>query len=148
MDTRYRWVAAGGAIIAGSVLMTGCSPGGDAHSQSVSFARMDEAYAAVDGVIGCTADADDMPVAPMDGSATLATDQRMCVPLIQLDLYADHDAVRDSLEVWSRSEQGEVHVVSGDNWMLVDLSRIDGGQASEKDLSAVADELGGRYEVV
>ena len=58
--------------------LAGCGTAGQADTEALpAFTSMDEAYAAVDGVLGCEADPVGEPIVPADGSA-LTSEQKLC----------------------------------------------------------------------
>jgi hypothetical protein len=84
---------------------------------------------------------------PLDGGA-LASEQELCLPYGQVDFYPDQGTLERGLEIWRGSSQGEVRIVHGGNWMVVDLTEVATGEPAPADLKALADELGAEYAVV
>jgi hypothetical protein len=132
-----------------AVPVTGCiakeQPGGD-HLQS--FSSMDEAYTAVDDVLACEADPVGDPIVPMGDGIRLASAQKLCFEKVQIDLFADEKAFRETYQILSDSNQGKIHLVHGKNWMLVDFTEIATGQPSTRDIERLLKELNGEYVVV
>ncbi|MBG6226093.1 hypothetical protein IWX63_002679 [Arthrobacter sp. CAN_A2] len=107
---------------------------------------MDEAYAAVDEVLGCDAGPAGEPIVPADGGA-LTSEQKLCSENVQIDLYPDEDSLQKALEIWSGSNQGEVHLARGSNWMVADITDVATGEPTTWDIEGLADELNGEYSV-
>ncbi|NWL31476.1 hypothetical protein [Paenarthrobacter nitroguajacolicus] len=140
-----------GIAIAISLLgasLAGCAGQQAASNELRSFSSMDEAYAAVDEILGCDSEAIGNPVVPMGDGGRLASAQRVCSENVQIDLYPNQGALDESYQTWADSSQGKIPLVRGANWMVVDLSRIAGGQSSTTDLQGLADKLKGEYAVV
>ncbi|MUK02955.1 hypothetical protein GM708_14115 [Vibrio cholerae] len=111
------------------------------------FASMDEAYSAVDGVLGCEADAIGDPIVPSDGGA-LTSEQKLCAENLQIDLYPDAKALEAGLDIWNGSTQGEVQLARGSNWMVVDLTGVVTGEPTSWDIEGLAGELDAEFSVV
>ena len=125
--------------------LAGCGTPEQAETEALpAFTSMDEAYAAVDGVLGCDADPVGEPIVPADGSA-LTSEQKLCSENVQIDLYSDEDALRKALEIWTGSDQGEVQLARGSNWMVVDLTDVATGESTTWDIEGLADELNAEY---
>ncbi len=72
----------------GGASLAGCAGGQQAASNELqSFSSMDEAYAAVDEILGCDSEAIGNPVVPMGDGGRLASAQRVCSENVQIDLY-------------------------------------------------------------
>ena len=128
-------------------LLAGCGTPGQADTQALpAFTSMDEAYAAVDGVLGCDAEPTGEPITPADGAA-LTSEQKLCSENVQIDLYPDEDALQKALEIWTGSNQGEVHLARGSNWMVVDVTDVATGEPTTWDIEGLAEELNGEYSV-
>ncbi len=78
----------------------------------------------------------------------LTSAQKLCFENVQVDLYADQDALRESYQILSDSNQGKVHLVHGKNWMVVDFSEMATGHPSTRNVQRLARELNGEYTVV
>ena len=83
-------------------------------------------------------------IVPADGSA-LTSEQKLCSENVQIDLYSDEDALRKALEIWTGSDQGEVQLARGSNWMVVDLTDVATGESTTWDIEGLADELNAEY---
>jgi hypothetical protein len=131
------------------VPLTGCGvqaqPGGE---NLHAFSSMDEAYTAVDDILDCESDSAGEPIVPMGDGIKLTSAQKLCFENVQIDLYADEDALRESYQILSDSNQGKVHLVHGKNWMVVDVSEMATGQPSKRNIERLAKELNGEYAVV
>ncbi|WP_307080653.1 hypothetical protein [Arthrobacter agilis] len=139
----------GSAVMAVSlaVLLGGCGVQDRAEDGELpAFGSMDEAFSAVDAVLGCESDPAGEPIAPMDGGL-LASEQRLCADNVQVDLYPDERSLEKSYGIWSGSQQGEVRLVRGGNWMVVDLTAVATGDPTPWDIEHLADELHGEYVV-
>jgi hypothetical protein len=71
----------------------------------------------------------------------------LCSENVQIDLYLDEDALQKALEIWTGSNQGEVHLARGRNWMVVDVTDVATGEPTTWDIEGLADELNGEYSV-
>lgn len=109
-----------------------------------SFASIDEAYGAVDKVLSCETDPIGDPIVPADAVA-LTSGQKLCAEHLQVDLYPDEDAQEKGYEIWADSHQGEVRLVRGGNWMVVDVTGVATGKPSAWDLHKLAEDLNGEY---
>lgn len=109
---------------------------------------MDEAYAAVNDVLGCEADPVGDPIVPMGDGIRLASAQKLCFEKVQVDLFADEKAFRETYQILSDSTQGKIHLVHGKNWMVVDFTEIATGQPSTRDIGHLVEELNGEYVIV
>jgi hypothetical protein len=128
-------------------LLAGCGTSGQADNEALpAFTSMDEAYAAVDEVLGCDAEPAGEPIVPADGSP-LTSEQKLCSENVQIDLYPDEASLQKALEIWTGSNQGEVQVARGSNWMVVDVTDVATGESSTRDIEGVAEELNGEYTV-
>ncbi|KQO81667.1 hypothetical protein ASF17_11020 [Frigoribacterium sp. Leaf263] len=108
---------------------------------------MDQLVSAVDEHLGCDTDPAGDPVTPMDGDS-VPTDQVLCLPHVQIDLYKDQAALDKALTLWSDTQQGPVPLVHGGNWMVVDLTGVATGEPSAVDLEGLASEMDAEYEIV
>ena len=108
---------------------------------------MDRLVSAVDEHLGCDTDPAGDPVTPMNGDA-LPTDQALCLPHVQIDLYKDQAALDKAVTLWSDTQQGPVPLVRGGNWTVVDLTGVATGEPSAVDLEGLASEMAAEYETV
>lgn len=136
------------AISLVAVPLTGCAGQQPERGSPQSFDSIDEAYAAVDNVLGCDSKTDGDPVVPMGDGIPLTSAQRLCSEKIQIDLYPNQDALEKSYQIWSDSRQGKIPLVRGSNWMVVDLSQIESGQPSRINIERLAEKLNGQYAIV
>ena len=119
---RFLCAAVATVLTVGS--LAGCGTPGQADTEALpAFTSMDEAYAAVDEVLGCDAEPVGEPITPADGGA-LTSAQKLCAENVQIDLYPDEDALQRALEIWTGSDQGEVQLARGSNWMVVDVTDV------------------------
>jgi hypothetical protein len=131
------------ALMMGS--LAGCGTPGHVETKSLpAFSSMDEAYAAVDGVLGCDADPVGEPIVPADGSA-LASEQQLCSENLHIDLYPNEEVLQKALEIWTGSDQGEVRIARGSNWMVVDVTEVATGEPTSWDIEGLAEDLEGEY---
>lgn len=132
-----------------AVPVTGCGakeqPGGE---NLQGFSSMDEAYTAVSDVLGCEADPVGDPIVPMGDGIRLASAQKLCFEKVQIDLFADEKAFRETYQILSDSTQGKIHLVHGKNWMVVDFTEIATGQPSTRDIGRLVEGLNGEYVIV
>ncbi len=84
----------------------------------------------------------------MGDGVPLTSEQKLCFENVQLDLYPDQNALQESYQILSDTNQGKIHLVHGKNWMVVDLSQMATGQPSTKNIERLAKELNGEYAVV
>jgi hypothetical protein len=134
-------------VLAGIGLTTGCSNQDQAAGKDLSsFSSMEEAYAAVDEVLDCESSPSGDPVVPSDGGQ-LTSEQRLCAENVQVDLYPNENAVQKGYAIWSESEQGEVQIVRGRNWMVVDVTGVAAEEPTAWDIEGLANELNGEYSV-
>ena len=132
-----------------AIPVTGCASQDQPQGENLrTFSSMDEAYTAVDGILGCESDPAGEPIVPMGDGVPLTTAQKLCFENVQLDLYPDQNALRESYQLLSDTNQGKIHLVYGRNWMVVDFSRMASGQPSTWDTERLAKELNGEYASV
>lgn len=140
-------IAVAAFLVAGS--LTGCAaqeyPKGE---NLLVFSSIDEAYTAVDDILGCESDPAGDPIVPMGDGVPLTSAQKLCFENVQLDLYKDQSALQETYRMLSDSNQGKVHLVHGKNWMVVDFSQMATGQPSTSNIQRLAKELNGEYSVV
>ncbi len=129
--------------------LTGCAAQGHPTGENLlTFSSIDEAYTAVDEILGCESDPGGDPIVPMGNGGRLTSAQKLCFENVQLDLYADQNALQESYRMLSDSSQGKVPLVHGKNWMVVDFSQMATGQPSTSNIQRLAKELNGEYSVV
>jgi hypothetical protein len=137
------------AILLAATPLTGCAPQDQPSRENLqTFSSIDEAYTAVDNILGCEADPAGEPVVPMGDGVPLTSGQKLCFENVQLDLYPDQNALQESYQLLSDSHQGRIHLVQGMNWMVVDFSQMATGQPSTRNIKRLANELNGEYAVV
>lgn len=137
------------AILLAAISLTGCAPQDQPSRKDLqTFSSIDEAYAAVDNILGCEVNPAGEPVVPMGDGVPLTSAQKLCFENVQLDLYPDQNALEDSYQLLSDSHQGKIHLVQGGNWMVVDFSQMATGQPSTRNIERLANELSGEYAVV
>lgn len=131
------------------VPLMGCAAQDQAKGENLqAFSSIDEAYAAVDDILGCESEPIGEPIVPMGDRVPLTSAQKLCFENVQIDLYADQNALRQSHQILSDTNQGKVHLVHGKNWMVVDFSEMATGQPSTRNIERLAKELKGEYAVV
>jgi hypothetical protein len=132
-----------------AVPLTGCGAPEQPRSENLQgFSSIDEAYTAVDDILHCESDPAGEPIIPMGDGVKLTSAQKLCFENVQIDLYTDQDGLREGYQILSDSNQGDVHLVHGKNWMVVDLSEMATGQPSTRNIERLAKELNGEYAVV
>lgn len=109
-----------------------------------SFSSLDEAYAAVDQLLGCESAPAGQPIVPVD-NAQLTSEQRLCAEHVQVDMYPDRDYLQRSLDIVENVHQGEAHLVHGENWMVLDITEIATDESTAWDLEQLAQDLDGEY---
>lgn len=121
-------------------LLTGCSAQEPSNNEDLTTfsSSVDEAYAAVDETLECETDPIGKPIIPADGGAP-TPEQRLCWENVQLDLHPSPDALVKGLELWSNSRQGEVQILRGSNWMVVDRTNAVTGERTTQGIKQVAD---------
>ena len=134
-------------LILPAVMLTGCAPQQEAGSLP-AFDSIDEAYNAVDTVLECEDNPVGDPIVPMGDGVPLTSEQRLCFENVQVDLYSDEESLQQSFDIWADSHQGEVHLVRGRNWLVVDVTGVATGERTTRDLKHLAEELDGQYAVV
>jgi hypothetical protein len=143
---RGRLVEVAVATFLVAVPLTGCATPDQPQVENLrTFSSIDEAYTAVDGILGCESDPVGEPIVPMGDGVPLTTAQKLCFENVQLDLYPDQNALRESYQLLPDSNQGKIHLVYGKNWMVVDFSRMASGQPSTWNNERLAKELNGEY---
>lgn len=143
-----RTIRMAAAIALGSAMaLSGCGQQ-TAGPNLPAFATIDDAYDAIDAVLGCEPDPAGLPIVPMGDGVELTSDQKLCAEHLQIDLYPDGEFLQQSYDIWANSHQGAVHLVRGGNWMIVDVSEVAVGEPPSWDLEALAEELGGQHLVV
>lgn len=130
------------------VPLTACAGQQSGSENLQSFSSIEEAYAAVDEVLSCDSEAVGDPVVPMGDGVRLTSAQRLCAEHVQIDLYPNHDALMESYQILADSRQGTIPIVRGNNWMVVDLSQIAGGQPSGFNVERLTEKLKCEYAVV
>lgn len=132
-----------------AVPLTGCAAQDQPRSENIqAFSSIDEVYTAVDEILGCETDPVGEPIVPMGDGVPPTSAQKLCFENVQLDLYPDQNALQESYQILSDTHRGEIHLVHGTNWMVVDLSQMATGQPSTKNIERLAKELNGEYAVV
>lgn len=140
-------VAVAAFLVAGP--LAGCAAHDQARGGNLqAFSSIDEAYAAVDDILGCEPDPVGEPIVPMGDGVPLTSAQKLCFENVQIDLYTDQNALQESHQILSDTNQGKVHLVHGKNWMVVDVSQMATGQPSTRNFDRLAKELNGEYAVV
>lgn len=142
------WLFGMGFVALAAIALPGCSGPQQHRNDLQSFTSIDEAYAAVDNVLGCDSSPVGNPIVPMGDGGKLTTAQRLCFDNVQIDLYPDQKALEASYTTLSDSSQGEIDLVRGGNWMVVDFSRVATGQPSNLNIKDLAGKLDGEYSVV
>lgn len=142
------------ALLGIAVLFTGCTsqeqPGNEdapASSEDLpAFESLDEAYAAVDKSLGCESDPAGEPIVPMsDGQLT--SEQRLCAEHVQVDMYPSSDRLQQSLDMYAETTQGELQLVRGENWMVLDTTVLAADEPTSWDFEKLAEDLSGEYIV-
>ncbi|MBM7848112.1 hypothetical protein [Arthrobacter roseus] len=137
------------AVLLAAVLLTGCSTQDQPGSENLSaFSSIDGVYEAVDQFLDCEADPVGEPIVPMGETGQLTSEQRLCSENVQVDLYPDKKSLQESYKIWADSSQGEVHLVWGKNWLVVDVTGAVTGEPTGWDIERLAEELNGEYAVV
>lgn len=129
--------------------LTGCVAQDQPRGENLqAFSSIDEAYTAVDDILGCESDPVGEPVVPIGRAVQLTSTQKLCSENVQIDLCADQDALQESYQMLSDSNQGKIHLVRGKNWMVMDFSQMATGQPSTWNIERLAKELNGEYAIV
>ena len=136
------------AISLVAVPLMGCAGQQPGRGGLQSFGSIDEAYAAVDDVLGCDSKPDGDPIVSMGDGVRLTSAQRLCSKNVQIDLYPNQAALEKSYQIWADSSQGKVPLIRGSNWMVVDLSQIASGQPSSFNIERLAEKLNCDHTVV
>jgi hypothetical protein len=132
-----------------AVSLTGCAAETRPRDGNLPvFSSIDEAYAAVDDILDCEPDPVSEPTVPMGDGVRLTSAQKLCFENVQIDLYADQNALQESYQILSDTNQDKIHLVRGKNWMVVDFSQIATGQPSTRNIERLANELNGEYAIV
>lgn len=146
---RGRFVEVAVATFLVAIPVTGCASQDQPQGENLrTFSSIDEAYAAVDDILGCESDPAGEPIVPMGDGVPLTTAQKLCFENVQLDLYPDQNALRESYRLLSDTNQGKIHIVYGKNWMIIDYSRSASGQPSTWNTEQLVKELNGEYASV
>ncbi|MFF2843281.1 hypothetical protein [Paenarthrobacter sp. NPDC057981] len=147
MLKRKRSVAIGIAclVLAG---ITACTGQQKPAADLPSFNSIDEAFAAVDDVLECDPQPVGDPIVPMSDGRKLVSAQRLCSEHVQVDLYPDPESVEKSYKILADSRQGDISIVRGRNWMVVDFSAMTSGSPSTKDIERLSTKLKSEYSVV
>ena len=129
--------------------LTACTPQDQPRGENLrAFSSIDEAYVAVDGVLGCESDPVGEPIVPMGDGVPLTSAQKLCFENVQLDLYPDQEALQEGYRLLADSNQGKIHLVHGRNWMVVDFNLVESRQPSTWNAERLAKELNGEYASV
>ncbi|MBD1540411.1 hypothetical protein HTS88_18745 [Pseudarthrobacter oxydans] len=144
---RFRVIAV--ATFIAAVPLTGCGAQNQPSGQNLpEFGSIDEAYTAVDKILGCEPDPIGEPTVPMGDGVRLTSAQKLCFENVQIDLYTDQKALQESYQILSDTNQGKVHLVHGKNRMVVDFSQMATGQPPTRSIERLATELNGEYAIV
>jgi hypothetical protein len=132
-----------------AVPLTGCAAEDQPRVENLPvFSSIDEAYAAVDDILDCEPDPVGEPTVPMGDGVRLTSAQKLCFENVQIDLYVDQNALQESYQILSDTNQGKIHLVHGKNWMVVDFSQMATGRPSTRNIERLANELNGEYAIV
>ena len=135
------------AVFGTVVLLTECTSQGQPDSEELpAFSSLEEAYAAVDESLGCEFDPAGEPIVPM-GDGQLTFEQQLCAEHVQVDMYPNDDYLQRSLDMIADTNQGELQLVRGENWMVLDTTVIATDVPTNWDLEKLAQDLGGQYIV-
>lgn len=149
MTKRRRLLEAAVVAVLVAVPLTGCAPQDQPRGDNLrSFSSFDEAYTAVDGILGCESDPAGEPIVPMGDGVPLTSAQKLCFQNVQLDLYPDQNALEESYQLLSDSNQGGIHLVYGKNWMVIDFSPRGKPATPTWNTDRLAKELNGEYAIV
>ncbi|MFJ6079376.1 hypothetical protein ACIQC0_13840 [Pseudarthrobacter sp. NPDC092419] len=149
MAKRGRLLKVAVATFLVAVPLTACAPQAESQGENLrTFSSIDEAYAAVDGILSCEPDPAGEPIVPMGDGVPLTSAQKLCFQDVQLDFYPDQSALKESYQLLSDSNQGKIHLVYGKNWMVVDFSGTTSGQPFTWNTERLAKELNGEYTSV
>lgn len=141
---RYRMAF---AMLGLGVLITSCSgDGGESSEPLPAYDSLDAAYAEVDEVLGCDADRATEPIVDRSAGAPMA-EYAVCSELLQIVWFQD-EADRVSGQRIYADGSDPIYMVEGQNWLVIDLAEAVGKERSEKDLEALATELGANYQVL
>ncbi len=143
-----RWPEIAVVISLVAVPLAGCAGQQSGSENLQSFSSIEEAYAAVDDVLGCEPGAVGDPVVPMGDGVRLTSAQRLCSENVQIDLYPNRDALMASYQILADSRQGTIPLVRGNNWMVVDLSHIASGRPSGFNIERLTEKLNCEYAAV
>ena len=77
----------------------------------------------------------------------LTSEQRLCAEHVQVDMYPGSDRLQQSLDLYAETNQGELKLVRGENWMVLDATAVVTDDPTSWDLEQLAQDLGGEYIV-
>ncbi|MHA7264455.1 hypothetical protein ACX80W_14750 [Arthrobacter sp. TMN-37] len=145
MNVRRSKTAAS-ALLAGGILLTGCTSNIAAADTGdlPSFASVEEARTAVDEVLDCE---DNLTADPVQNRIVDSTvESVLCTEHVQLELYANDEDRKTTVEAFSHSgsngyERMPIIMVDGSNWAVYDFSEARGLPSRVKDMERLAQEL-------
>ncbi|HSN36194.1 MAG TPA: hypothetical protein VLT34_07585 [Arthrobacter sp.] len=110
------------------------------------FGSLDDALHAVDKVLGCEKKPTTDPIInkAIDEKGIKA-EYAVCSGHVQIDWFKDEAGRKADYQVYADAKTQPVSVVTGKNWLVVDLSEALHEPASGKDLQKLAKELGAEY---
>lgn len=115
-----------------------------------AFSSLAETFAAVDGAVGCSADAPEPPTVMIPPGDTPGEAQ-MCTSTVIVMWFDDGEPMDQVIQGAASSAAGgtSVYLVEGANWFVADVSETAVGAVPERklDLADLADQLGAKYSV-
>ena len=113
------------------------------------FGSLDDALQVVDKVLGCEKKPTTDPIInkALDEKGIKA-EYAVCSGHVQIDWFKDEAGRKADYQVYADAKTQPVSVVTGKNWLVVDLSEALKEPSSGKDLEKLAKELGADYTVL
>jgi hypothetical protein len=137
------------AVLVG--LVTACGSASGAGQELPEFASLEDAYQAVDAVLGCTDDVGDPPTKfPLEGGPT--GESVLCTRTVEVLWFDSQEAYDNVYELYGAAARnpGSVYLVEGHNWFVADVAEVAIGVEDPErntNLEALAENLGAKYAV-
>jgi hypothetical protein len=115
------------------------------------FSSLEDAYEAVDAVLGCAQDVGDPPTKhPLSGGPT--GESVLCTKTVEVLWFDSQEAYDNVYELYvaAAGNPGSVYLVEGRNWFVADVAEVAIGVVDPRrntNLEALAEHLGAKYAV-
>jgi hypothetical protein len=132
-------------------IVSACGSEGAAGQELPEFASLDDAYQAVDAVLGCAADVGDPPTKhPLSGGPT--GESVLCTKTVEVLWFDGQEAYDNVYALYAAAagNPGSVYLVEGQNWFVADVAEVAIGVEDPQrnlKLEDLAENLGAKYAV-